>query len=48
MMIILLMAIGAVVVIATTIKATKEIKNMSNSIQGLSARVESSTIKFRQ
>lgn len=47
-MIILLMAIGAIVVIATTIKANKEIKNMSNSIQGLSARVEASIIKFRQ
>lgn len=45
MMIILLMAI---VVIATTIKASKKIKNMSNSIQGLSARVEASAIKFGQ
>ena len=47
-MIILLMVIGAIIVLATIIKANKDIKNMSSSIKGLSARVEASTIKFKQ
>lgn len=48
MMIILLALAGAISLISTTIQFKKNIKNMINSIQGLTKMIETNNIKFRQ